>query len=102
MSNPYNFDLNTIRTLDLACCEIEIHNSKGELIEPDCTFLHEFFEANEDAFTPVETLYFISDLLKTGVARLDTGTLDFVTVHLNGIIAHDSEQWEFDRRICVA
>ena len=101
MSNPYNFDLNTIRTLNVACCEIEIHDSKGKLIEPDCTLLHEFFEANEDAFTPVETLHFISDLLKTGVARLETGTFDFVTVHLNGIIAHDSEQWEFDRRIVV-
>lgn len=83
----YAFDAYTVRNLDMGATEIDV--------DGDVLLLHQFYEANPD-FTPTEVLYQIADLFSKGQFSVDTGNGTQTIVKAVGIIARNSDEWEWD------
>lgn len=97
--HAYNFDRHTMQNLHLDCLSVILRDvSDNEAArQPDETLmLYTIFEENAEAFTPYETLCIISDLLKKGRATFEVAEGQKFELLLDGIIARETEQWDFE------
>jgi hypothetical protein len=100
----YEFDVNTLRTINISCIDLEfivedVTIAPYEQLGLDTPLLHNFFEHYSE-FTPFETLNIISDLLSKGkvIVKIEVamGQEIELTLKVRGLIANETEQWDFD------
>lgn len=87
---------NTLQSVNLACSWVRVSDlSDAPDFEPVEMFLHDFFAANADAFSPYDACMLISNLLRNGYVTLEPAMGQKYELRLVELYP-ESDEWNFD------
>jgi hypothetical protein len=95
----WNLDARTLQKIHFECLSVtlvDLSENEEARDEPVTMLLHEFFEVNEDNFTPYQTLQILADLLRLGRATIEPAMGQKYELQLEGICDHQSDEWNFE------